>query len=125
MDRAEFCFSLAQGILWKVFWKRLRDQDTRFVPVPLHLSRKCGEIMKTAGISVHNLKDQFIHLIFKSLSCPAADRGKLLQESVTIILMCFLELHILSRTRVCPVFFVRCPVFHMTHILQFLKINQW
>ena len=33
---------------------------SKFLLAPLHLSRKCGENMKTADVSVHNLKDQFV-----------------------------------------------------------------
>ena len=33
---------------------------SNFLLAPLHFSRRCGESMKADGVSVHNLKEQFV-----------------------------------------------------------------
>lgn len=54
--------------------EKAEDQGSTTLAVLLLLSRKYGEIMKTAGISVHNLKDLFMRFVFNPLSSPAAGR---------------------------------------------------
>lgn len=104
----------------------------QFLLVPLSLSRKSSDILKAAAIQLHDLKDQFMHYIFTSLSYLAVDRGELLQESLPMscVFLDFWAAHssILARTTVCPIFIVSCLVlkaFTCSYFFIFLKIEQW